>query len=194
MGAGVELDEARSHSCAVLHAQVVYPPVDNQRRALLRPALQPGGFRSLLKHNLAALDRASHDRVIKTLGESTHSPLVAPGYGVAGIHEAAHRSMMILKHFDSSVYEQLLDDFAVYLESWTPYHQHSKWLISGSKWQLGLLEVLDRLEARGEPLYGSLETVLARYDEFDPKRMGKEGVELEQELRKRLEAWRATYR
>ena len=153
-----------------------------------------GGFRSLLKHNLAALDRASHDRVIKTLGESTHSPLVAPGYGVAGIHEAAHRSMMILKHFDSSVYEQLLDDFAVYLESWTPYHQHSKWLISGSKWQLGLLEVLDRLEARGEPLYGSLETVLARYDEFDPKRMGKEGVELEQELRKRLEAWHATYR
>ncbi len=150
-----------------------------------------GGFRALLKTNLEALDRASHDSVVKMLGESTHKPLVADGYGVAAVHEAAHRAMMILKHFDSSVYEQLLGDFETYLSTWTPYHQHSKWLISGSKWQLGLLEVLDRLGPKGQPLHANLEAVLARYDEFDPKRMGKDGVELEETMRARLAAWEA---
>lgn len=153
-----------------------------------------GGFRQLLKQNLQALGRASHDRVVETLAEMTHAPLVADGYGEAGIHEAAHRAMMILRHFDSSAYELMLDDFQVYLASWSPYYQHSKWLISGSKWQDGLLHVLDQLGPKAAPLYTSLAGVLERYEEFDDeKRMGKDGQELEQTLRERLAAWHAEH-
>ncbi|MCP3915962.1 MAG: hypothetical protein GY711_10440 [bacterium] len=152
-----------------------------------------GGFRTLVKKKFPALDSASRDRVVTQLGEMTHSPLVADGYGEAGVHEAAHRAMMILKHFDNSVYALLLDEFDVYLEAWVPYHQHSKWLISGSKWQHGLLHVLDTLGARGAPLHASLKGVLDRYGDFDEKRMGKDGKALEQTLRERLAAWYAEH-
>jgi len=162
-------------------------------RHVFQRASYDGGFRALLKKNLAALSQAGRERLVLTLGKGTHSPLVAEGYGEAGIHEAAHRAMMILKHFDESVYELLLDDFRVYLEAWNPYHQHSKWLISGSKWQHGLLHVLDLLGPKGEPLYANLKDVLDRYDEFDEKRMGREGQELEQTLREALAAWRAEH-
>ena len=145
-----------------------------------------GGFRDLLGRNRSALDRAT---VVAMLGDTTHSPRVADGYGVAAVHEAAHRTMMVLRHFDDEVYEELIDDFVLYLSAWEPYHQHSKWLISGSKWQDGLLLVLDRLGADGADLRAALGGVLERWSEFDPGRMGKDGKALEETLRQRLAAW-----
>lgn len=148
-----------------------------------------GGFRELLRRNRATLEDESLARVVGLLGDTTHSADTVADYGDAAIHEAAHRTMMILRHFDTSVYELLLDDFATYLETWEPYHQHSKWLISGSKWQDGLLTVLERMGREGLPLYRGLDDVLSRYDTFDDGRMGKDGVELEETLRTRLAAW-----
>jgi hypothetical protein len=109
------------------------------------------GFRTILKSDKAAFDRATMMEAIKMLGETTHKPEVMLGYGTGGIHEAAHRTMMILKHFDPDVYRLMVGDFVTYLARWEPYYQHSVWLITGSKWQPGVLKVLEGLGAEGQP-------------------------------------------
>jgi hypothetical protein len=118
---------------------------------------------------------------------------VAFGYGVGGIHEACHRTMMILKHFDPAVYRLMIDDFVTYLESWEPYYQHSAWLISGSKWQPGILKVLEGLGAEGAPIVSRLKDILARYDEYDAQRIAGEGKELEPLIRGAVDAWEAIH-
>lgn len=158
----------------------------HRSRHVFERASFDGGFRQLLGRSRAALDRAA---VVAMLGDTTHSPRVAEGYGVAAVHEAAHRTMMILRHFDDEVYAELIDDFVLYLSAWEPYHQHSKWLISGSKWQDGLLRVLDRLGPDGAALRAALGGLLDRWGDFDPARMGKDGRALEGTLRERLAAW-----
>ena len=118
-----------------------------------------------------------------------YEPQVMLGYGTGGIHEAAHRTMMILKHFDPAVYEVMIGDFVEYLETWEPYYQHSVWLITGSKWQPGILSVLETLGAKGRPIVAALKGVLARYPSFDPKRIGKAGQGLETAIRTAVEAF-----
>jgi hypothetical protein len=151
------------------------------------------GFRVILRSDQVAFDRVTLGKVIRILGQTTHTPGVAFGYGVGGIHEACHRTMMILKHFDPGVYRLMIDDFVTYLESWEPYYQHSAWLISGSKWQPGILEVLKGLDAEGEPIVSSLKRILDRYDEYDVKRMAGESKELEPLIRKAVIEWEETH-
>ena len=105
------------------------------------------------------------------------------GYGTGGIHEAAHRTMMVLEHFDPKAFRFMVDDFVTYLGIWEPYYQHSVWLITGSKWQPGILAVLRDLGEEGRPIVQALREVLARYDTFDMKRAGKNAAELEAAMR-----------
>ncbi len=148
-----------------------------------------GGFRSILGADPAALDRACKSQVVRVLGRTTHDVPVALGYGPGGVHEAAHRTMMILKHFDPEVFKLMVDDFVTYLDTWEPYYQHSAWMISGSPWQPGILKVLEGLGEEGEPVAAALEKVLAKYDDFDTRRAAKEAPGLEAKIADALAAW-----
>ena len=151
------------------------------------------GFKSILRSDPVALDKAGKSKVVKVLGRTTHDVPVALGYGEGGIHEAAHRTMMILKHFDPEVYKLMVDDFVTYLDTWVPYYQHSGWLISGSKWQPGILKVLDGLGKDGKPIVAALKNVLGRYGEFDAKKNGKVSAELKVQIEGAVKAWEAKF-
>ncbi|MEM7012169.1 MAG: DUF6288 domain-containing protein, partial [Verrucomicrobiota bacterium] len=152
-----------------------------------------GGFRTILKTDKVAFDRVTMTQAVQRLGKTTHDPEVMLGYGVGGIHEAAHRTMMVLKHFDPEVYSFMVGDFVTYLENWEPYYQHSVWLISGSKWQLGILKVVDSLGADAKPIVASLKTIAAKYSLFDAKRIGNGGKDLEAQINEAIRKWEADF-
>ena len=115
------------------------------------------------------------------------------GYGEGGLHEAAHRTMMVLTHFDPAVYRLMVADFVSYLRTWEPYYQHSVWLITGSKWQPGILQVLEGLGADGGPIVVELAAILKRFEEFDAARIGNVGKDLEQKIRDAIGAWESEH-
>jgi hypothetical protein len=115
------------------------------------------------------------------------------GYGMGGTHEAAHRTMMILNHFDPTVYAYMMDDIIQYLKIWEPYYQHSVWLISGSPWQPGLLKVLEGLGKGGRPICAQLKAILETYDRFDSTRITRDGKELPEKIREAIAAWERKY-
>ena len=164
----------------------------NSRHVFERASFD-GGFRTILKTDKVAFDRTTTAKSVRTLGATTHDPEVMLGYGVGGIHEAAHRTMMVLKHFDPEVYQFMTDDFVTYLDSWEPYYQHSVWLISGSKWQLGILTVVEELGPQAKPIIVSLKKVLGRYDEFDPKRIGSAGKHLKAQITAAVKSWESEF-
>lgn len=147
------------------------------------------GFRTILRTDKVALDRVTMASSGKALGKTLHKPGVMLGYGDGGIHEATHRTMMLLKHFDPKVYEFMIDDFVAYLDIWEPYYQHSGWLITGSKWQPGIPKVLAGLGAEGKPIVAAMKRVLARFDTFDQKKTGKGGVEMKAKIQEAIEEW-----
>jgi len=119
------------------------------------------GFNMLLSRDKVTLDPATEARVARILGRTTHTIQVAQGDGVAGQHEAAHRTMMVLKHFDQArVYKHIVGDLTKYLETWTPDYQHSAWLITGSPWQPGLVKIVDYLGKDAKPLVAGLKNAL----------------------------------
>ena len=87
----------------------------------------------------------------------------------------------------------MIDDFVKYLATWEPYYQHSVWMISGSKWQPGIPKVLDGMGPEGRPIAQALRRVLARYDSFDRKKIGKAGADLEQQIRAAIDGWEAKH-
>ncbi len=147
------------------------------------------GFRTILRTDRVALDRMTLAAAGKTLGETVNKPSVMLGYGTGGIHEAAHRTMMLLKHFDPEVYRYMIDDFVAYLDLWEPYYQHSGWLITGSKWQPGIPKILEGLGAEGEPIVAAMRRVLARFDTFDQRKVGNKGVEMKAIIESAVGDW-----
>jgi len=149
------------------------------------------GIRFLLQGEKVKLDAGSEARVVRTLGRTTHSAPIAAGYGTAGRHEAAHRTMMVLKHFDPKVYEWIVGDFVTYLSNWTPNYQHSAWLITGSQWQQGLIAVADRLGAKAGPLVVSLKECLD--ERIDKRSRDKAHVRCREMLQKGIREYEAKY-
>ena len=76
-----------------------------------------------------------------------------------------------------------------YLDTWEPYYQHSVWLISGSKWQPGILKVVEGLGKEARPVVAGLKKVLKGYGKFDPRRSGKAGKDLEQQIADSVRRW-----
>jgi hypothetical protein len=116
------------------------------------------------------------------------------GYGTGGVHEAAHRTMMILKHFDPEVYSLMIGDFVIYLENWEPYYQHSVWLIKGSNWQPGILKVLQTLGPEGRPIIEQLRKIDQRYDGFDQARIPRDGSTLRDIISAAIRGWDEQHR
>lgn len=147
------------------------------------------GFRTILKTSKAKIDRLGMEKAVQALGETTHKPGVMEGYGTGGIHEATHRTMMVLKHFDPKVYRYMIDDLVAYLDLWEPYYQHSVWLITGSKWQPGVPKILSGLGEEGKPVVSALKRIQQRFSSFDVKRIGKAGANLEETIQKAIADW-----
>ena len=149
------------------------------------------GFCFLVRGDKVRLGLDAETRAIKTLGGTVHSAPIAHGYGTAGRHECAHRTMMVLKHFDPRVYEWIIGDFARYLGYWTPDYQHSVWLITGSNWQPGLLKVADLLGKKAAPLVASLKECLDT--KIDKDSQDKAHVECREKLRKGIADYEAKH-
>ncbi|MEN8866977.1 MAG: DUF6288 domain-containing protein [Akkermansiaceae bacterium] len=147
------------------------------------------GFRTILKTSKAKIDRLSMEKAVAALGETTHKPGVMEGYGTGGIHEATHRTMMVLKHFDPQVFQYMIGDLVSYLDLWEPYYQHSIWLITGSKWQPGVLKVLSGLGKEGQPIVLALKRIQKRFSSFEGKRIGKAGADLEKKIKAAIDDW-----
>ncbi len=153
------------------------------------------GFREIVKGAKLDLPPETLAVIAKSLGPTLHSAKVVKGYDpTSGRHEAAHRTMMILEHFDPKIYEYLIDDIEKYLVSWEPYYQHSVWLISGSKWQPGILKVLEGLGKDGRPICARLKTVLRDFEKFDSQRMDRNAREaLATQIHGAVSAWEEKY-
>lgn len=151
------------------------------------------GFRTILKTCKAKIDRLSMKKAVQVLGETTHKPGVMEGYGTGGIHEATHRTMMVLKHFDPQVYQYMVDDLVAYLDLWEPYYQHSVWLITGSKWQPGVPKVLSGLGKEGKAIVLALKRIQKRFSSFEGKRIGKTGADLEKMIQAAISDWESRH-
>ncbi|MFD2158410.1 DUF6288 domain-containing protein [Rubritalea tangerina] len=148
------------------------------------------GFWTILKSDRVVLGELSESAVGRKLGKTMHDIPVVPEYGRAALHEAAHRTMMVAKHFDSRIDEDMIPGIADYLKVWEPYHQHSVWLISGSRWQPGVLKFIGSMGEEAQPIVMELENILKRYDRFDSKRNGKVAGELKGQIQAAVIAWR----
>jgi hypothetical protein len=151
------------------------------------------GFRMILKTDKVVFDRIAESKVARKLGKTTHDVPLVPEYGPAALHEAAHRTMMVTKHFDTRIYADMIPELASYLKVWEPYYQHSVWLITGSKWQPGIVNVLEGLGPEGKPIATELANILKRYHSFDPKRIDRNGKQLEQQIRDAISAWQKKF-
>ena len=143
------------------------------------------------KGDKVAMERVHMSRAARTLGKTTHEPGVMLGYGTGGIHEAAHRTMMVLKHFDPEVYKFMIDDFVRYLDLWDPYYQHSVWLITSSKWQIGIPKVLEGMGPEGKPIVLALKRVQERDPTFDERKIGNAGADLKTQIQSAIDGWEA---
>jgi hypothetical protein len=149
------------------------------------------GMRFLLQGDKVKLDAASEAAVVRSLGATLHSARVVEGYGTTGKHEAAHRTMMILKYFNPSVFKLILDDLVKYLETWTPDYQHSWWLITGSNWQPGLVKVAAQLGRDARPLIAAFRKCLA--EKIKKGSRDKAHVECGEKLEKAIREFESKY-
>ncbi|MHC5055499.1 MAG: DUF6288 domain-containing protein [Planctomycetota bacterium] len=148
------------------------------------------GFTWLTKKDGVKLDRETLRAWSKKMAHSLHSPTVGQGLGDLAVHEAAHRTMMVFKGFDPVLYGMILDDIEKYLKIWNPTGQHSGWLMGGSRWQLGMLKVLEKLGPDGRPLCKAIKAVLRDYDRFEVGgRQKEQAAKLKEQMEKAVEAW-----
>ena len=193
------LREAAFWAIVGLHADISGEEFDlltkmyEQSRNVFERASFDSGFQMILKSDKAALDRATLANSAKRFGKTTHHPKVMLGYGVGGIHEATHRTMMVLKHFDSEIYPLMIDDFALYLKNWEPYYQHSIWLIKGSKWQPGILEILKDLGPEGQPIANQLDRITRGYEQFQTSLIPSDAKTLRSQMITAVQQWKAKH-
>ena len=185
-GLGKEIEEKEINLLANIYK--------NSERAFVRSSYD-AGFNYLFKNQKAKLEGNTEKDLMSALGYSTHSPRVAEGYGEGALHEATHRTMMILSKFDFAVYKHMTKDIQVYLDSkWLPYFQHSVWLIKGSKWQPGFVKVMNELGPDGKPIRDSFVKILKNFSSYDKNRMKKhKGQELEDFLTSAVKSWDSKY-
>ena len=164
----------------------------NSERAFVRSSYD-SGFNDLVRRQKIDKSIVS-EQALKTLGLTTHSPNIAEGYAEGGaLHEATHRTMMILSKISPDQYKLLVPDLQKYLSNWKPYYQHSVWLITGSKWQPGIIKIMNELGKDGKGLRDSLKKVSQQYSSFDPKQFRREGKELEKTISKAISEWDNKY-
>lgn len=164
----------------------------NSERAFVRSSYD-AGFNELVRKQKVDSTVVS-EQALKVLGSTAHSPVIAEGYAEGGaLHEATHRTMMILSKISPDRYEILVPDLQKYLSNWKPYYQHSIWLISGSKWQPGVIKIMNDLGINGKGLRDSLKKLTEQYSSFDPKQFRREAADLEKTILAAIAEWDKKY-
>lgn len=193
------LREAAFWAMVGLHQTMTGPEFENltamyaRSRHVFERSSYDRGFWMILKKDQLLLQQTTERSVARQLGKTLHSAPIIPAYGEAAVHEAAHRTMMITRHFDTRINTELIPDLVRYLKIWNPYHQHSTWMISCSKWQPGILKLIKDMGKEAQPLVDELKLLLKRYDHFDPKRDGRHGKiasELKQQIETAVADWK----
>ncbi|MDB4419330.1 DUF6288 domain-containing protein [bacterium] len=190
------LREAAFWAITGLHADItgqefgILTQMYEQSQHVFERASFDSGFQTILINDKAAFDRASLINSAKRLGKTTHDPKIMLGYGTGGVHEAAHRTMMVLKHFNPDIYPLMIGDFTLYLKNWEPYYQHSIWLIKGSKWQPGILNILENLGPEGRPIVNQLERITNEYGNYDQTRIPRDALNLRDQIVNSVNHWK----
>jgi len=164
----------------------------SSQRAFVRSSYD-AGFNDLVRRQ--KIDKSIlSEKALKTIGMTTHSPNIAEGYAEGGaLHEATHRTMMIWSKISPNQYKILVPDLQKYLSNWKPYYQHSVWLISGSKWQPGVIKIMNQLGKDGKGLRDSLKKIASEYSSYDTKQFRREGKELEKTIITAISEWDKKY-
>ena len=84
----------------------------------------------------------------------------------------------------------MIGDFTLYLKNWEPYYQHSIWLIKGSKWQPGILNILENLGPEGRPIVNQLERITNEYGNYDQTRIPRDALNLRDQIVNSVNHWK----
>lgn len=128
------------------------------------------GIKTLIKRQRVELAPEVIAAFIEIIATQINDAAIAAGYDeFAAHHEAVHRTMMLFSNFKNPPYELIARDLAKYLEGWTPSdNQHANWLITGNKWQPGLVKIANDLGKDAGPIIQQFERLL-NHDDWDLK-------------------------
>jgi hypothetical protein len=129
-----------------------------------------GGIDHLIRKERIDLDGEVVADYVDIVASQLYDAMLAAGYDkYAAGQEAAHRTMMVIADFKNPPYELIAHDLAKYLEGWTPSdNQHANWLITGNKWQPGLVKIANDLGRDAGPIIKGFEHCLQQ-DYWDLK-------------------------
>ncbi|MGD1978132.1 MAG: DUF6288 domain-containing protein [Akkermansiaceae bacterium] len=129
-----------------------------------------GGIEHLVRRERVELDEETVARYVLDISSGLHDSLFEAGYEpFAARQEAAHRTMMIIADFKNPPYRKIASQLAKYLADWEPGgNQHANWLITGNRWQPGLVKTAEELGKDAGPLVRQFERCLA-LDSWDLK-------------------------
>jgi hypothetical protein len=128
-----------------------------------------GAINHLLRRERIDLEPEAIAAFIRKIATQLYDAAIVMGYDeMAARHEAAHRTMMVLNRFKNPPYELIARDLAKYMAGWEPGNQHSNWLITGNKWQPGLVKIAKEMGKDAGPIIEQFERCLKK-DYWDLK-------------------------
>jgi hypothetical protein len=125
-----------------------------------------GGIDYLVRRERVELDDQVVAQYVQSIASRMQDAMYEAGYDkFAARQEAAHRTMMIIADFKNPPYDRIATQLAKYLRDWQPSgNQHANWLITGNKWQPGLVKIADDLGKDAGPIIREFKRCLARDD------------------------------
>ncbi|MCH7227039.1 DUF6288 domain-containing protein [Haloferula sp. A504] len=134
----------------------------NRSRSVFERSAMNEGIKHLFQRERVELDEQAVATFVKAIASELQDTLFEAGYDpFAARQEAAHRTMMILSDIKNPPYKVIASQLAEYLEDWKPSdNMHANWLITGSRWQPGLVKIAEDLGEDAGPIIKQFERCL----------------------------------
>lgn len=125
-----------------------------QSRSVFERSAMNGGIEHLIRKDQIALEDKVIGQYMQMISSSLHDCLFEAGYDpFAARQEAAHRTMMVISDFQNPPFKLIAPQLAEYLAGWEPGgNQHANWLITGNRWQPGLVKIAKDLGKDAGPI------------------------------------------
>lgn len=138
----------------------------NQSQAVFERSSMNGGIDQLIRRERVPLDDEVVAKYVQIIASQLYEAMIVEGYDqFAAGQEAAHRTMMVIADFKNPPYQLIAAQLAKYLEDWKPSdNQHANWLITGNKWQPGLVKIAKDLGKDAGPIIEQFERCLKQND------------------------------